>query len=58
MLLTQETYACLMCPRTSPVGIRTVIEGATQGQKAGLLRLNGCSSSIIQLLVAVLMTFM
>ena len=55
---TQLTYVCLMCPRTSPVGMRTVISGAPQGHKTGKPQLTGCSSSIIQLFVALLMTFM
>ena len=52
------TYACLICPRTSPVGIRTVIAGPAQGQKTGQLQLAGCSSSIIQLPAELLITFM
>ena len=54
----KETYECLMCPSTSPVGMRTVISGALQGQRTGQAQLAGCSSSIIQLFVRLLMTFM
>ena len=51
------TYECLMCPSTSPVGIRTVRDGEAHGQKTGEEQFPGRSSSMMKLLLKLLMTF-